>query len=240
MSLIADSLSCFGSTTKEAALFNVLGLAKEANFLLNLPGGQFASKWSNGNKCVYSVICRRDKPCLKGIERVFSGKILVFSHLINTNHILQPVSVMSTYDVQTHFGIELSQQEHHYLKQTLFGLPLRRRLFTDHELVHVLVHIVQDTDDDDDDNHRPRRRRRMCPKWQDVLKESTLAQTGEAMCITCCDKAASVCFVPCGHQIMCDDCVKTMWEASDIEKKCPVCTRVPRSIVRPVTSQVRD
>lgn len=233
--MIAEPLCCFGSTTKEAALFDVLNLVKERDFLLNLPGGHFASKWINGNKAVYSVICRRDKPCLKGIEHVFLGKILVFSHQINTDDIIRPVSVRSTYDVETHFGIVLSQWEHCHLKRALFAPPVRRRLFREQEAVHVLVHIVREAE-----NERPTQRRRMCPKWQDVLKEATAAQMGEAMCITCCEKAASVCFVPCGHQIMCDNCVKIMWEAADIDKKCPVCACVPNSIVRPVTSQVRQ
>lgn len=79
--------------------------------------------------------------------------------------------------------------------------------------------------------------RQLPAEWPSILKQAQLAQSGDCVCLTCADMAATVCFVPCGHQVMCDDCVRKMWAMPGVDRKCPMCSQTPLSIVRPVTTE---
>lgn len=75
--------------------------------------------------------------------------------------------------------------------------------------------------------------------WDSVLKPaSEPAEPGLPVCIVCRVSKASVCFVPCGHQVCCDECVRTMKTRTDLVKTCPVCRAPVDTIVRPTLSEL--
>lgn len=84
---------------------------------------------------------------------------------------------------------------------------------------------------------QPKPTRKLPQEWPSILKEARPAEDGDCVCLTCVDMAATICFVPCGHQALCDNCVKKMWEMPGVQRKCPLCNAVPDSIVRPVTTE---
>lgn len=85
---------------------------------------------------------------------------------------------------------------------------------------------------------RPRRVRPLPTDWPSILKEPEVAQVGQRMCIVCYEHCPTICFQPCHHQVMCDGCVRKMWEMPIVgDRKCPVCQDVPEGITRPVLSE---
>lgn len=82
------------------------------------------------------------------------------------------------------------------------------------------------------------RRNTTPPTWQTVLKEPDALSTGCAACITCRAHRASICFAECGHQVMCDACVRQMCELPGVRRACPVCRCEFETILRPVLSEV--
>lgn len=84
---------------------------------------------------------------------------------------------------------------------------------------------------------RKRPRRNTPAAWQSVLKDAEPITPGSASCITCHAHRASICF-DCGHQVMCDQCVRQMCELPGVRVACPVCRCETECILRPVTSEV--
>jgi len=74
--------------------------------------------------------------------------------------------------------------------------------------------------------------------WNDVLKESEPVQEGQPVCVVCLSSRASICLVDCGHQVMCDECVKIMWTRADVNHACPVCKKECTIIARPILSEL--
>ncbi len=75
--------------------------------------------------------------------------------------------------------------------------------------------------------------------WDSVLKPNADAlDPGCPECIVCRVSKASICFVPCGHQVCCDDCVRIMKTRTDLVKTCPTCRAPVDTIVRPILSQL--
>lgn len=91
---------------------------------------------------------------------------------------------------------------------------------------------------DDADHPRVRQKRKVPPTWLSVLKEPEPIVAGMPSCITCHSHRASICFVDCGHQVMCDMCVRQMCELPGVRKTCPVCRCESECILRPVVSEV--
>lgn len=68
-----------------------------------------------------------------------------------------------------------------------------------------------------------------------ILKRPDELQAGGHACIICMEWRASICFVPCGHQQMCDDCVSQWWHKQCGNNwSCPMCRTPIDAIVRPV------
>lgn len=77
--------------------------------------------------------------------------------------------------------------------------------------------------------------------WESVLKEkSEPKQVGQPLCIVCLESRASICLVECGHQVMCDECVRIIWSRADVAHSCPVCQARCSIITRPITSEVEQ
>lgn len=72
---------------------------------------------------------------------------------------------------------------------------------------------------------QPQRRKRPLPSnWNTVLKDPELPESkDDPVCMTCCEYQPTICFVPCNHQLLCDQCVKRMWEDPTIKDECPLC-----------------
>jgi hypothetical protein len=82
--------------------------------------------------------------------------------------------------------------------------------------------------------------RTLAPDWAAVLHERSDPLIGggggedEIACVVCMDSRASICFVDCAHQVVCDECVRIMWTRSDLARQCPVCrTEVTTRFTRP-------
>lgn len=85
----------------------------------------------------------------------------------------------------------------------------------------------------------PEKRRRVTPaSWLSVLKNPEPSSPGYPNCIYCESHRATICFVPCGHQVMCDSCVRQMCELPDVRKICPCCRGHPDEICRPIISEI--
>ena len=70
-----------------------------------------------------------------------------------------------------------------------------------------------------------------------VLKPAEPSLSKATTCSICMEYRASICFVPCGHQCICDNCVPPLWDAAerrDENWKCPVCRAEAEEIVRPI------
>lgn len=74
--------------------------------------------------------------------------------------------------------------------------------------------------------------------WDQVLREKseTLA-VGDPVCVVCLSNRAAICLVECGHQVMCDECVRVMFSRVDVAHKCPVCSAECHIIARPILSK---
>lgn len=70
-----------------------------------------------------------------------------------------------------------------------------------------------------------------------ILKPAEPLSSTATACSICMEHRASICFVPCGHQCICDDCVPALWDAAerrDENWKCPICRTELEGIVRPI------
>jgi hypothetical protein len=73
--------------------------------------------------------------------------------------------------------------------------------------------------------------------WEQTLAaHSEPVEPNQPVCVVCIDKKATVCFVDCGHQVACDDCVREMWSRVDVAHECPVCKSPVSRILRPYWS----
>lgn len=84
---------------------------------------------------------------------------------------------------------------------------------------------------------QPRRIRKIAPSMASVLRDAELAQQGDAVCITCTVNRASILLVDCGHQCMCDVCMKQMMELPGVKRNCPCCRLEFTAISRPILSE---
>lgn len=64
------------------------------------------------------------------------------------------------------------------------------------------------------------------------------AQGAQPVCIGCMELAASVCFVDCGHRVMCWECTKKMIEQNKwrTEVSCPTCRKGILSVIKVIDS----
>ena len=85
-----------------------------------------------------------------------------------------------------------------------------------------------------------RTRVRLQEGWETVLRDAEPLVEGQPLCIVCLCNRASICLVECGHQVMCDACVRVMWTRADVKHNCPVCQAECAIITRPITSQVAE
>lgn len=118
-----------------------------------------------------------------------------------------------------------------------------------HPHAHQPIPVDNDNDDEEDDDAelalaltaslqqpQPQAPPRVLKRtWQDVLEQSrdTPAQPGQAVCIACRDNRASICFLPCAHQAMCDSCARSWMEANP---QCPICRSPCEDLIRPFLS----
>lgn len=76
-------------------------------------------------------------------------------------------------------------------------------------------------------------KRKLETSWESKLKKAEPAKPGDPTCIVCTENKATICFVDCNHTIMCDDCVRIMWEKPDVSHVCPMCRSPCHYIARP-------
>lgn len=104
--------------------------------------------------------------------------------------------------------------------------------------LELSMHYPQPIHDGEESPEKKKRRRSAPPSWESILKEPEPIVPGQPVCITCPSHRASICFIPCGHQVMCDLCVRQMCELPGVRRACPYCRDAPDSILRPITSEV--
>lgn len=86
----------------------------------------------------------------------------------------------------------------------------------------------------------PPRREPIPTDWERVLKQAVVARPHDPCCIVCTDNRATICFVECGHQIMCDDCVRTMCQTAGVRRECPSCRAPMGHLIRPMMAGQGD
>jgi len=114
-----------------------------------------------------------------------------------------------------------------------------------------VTYVVQNEDDDEAfaraqtlslNQQQPHRRHRRRPRaagqpaWKRVLKQKSdpIETPHDPVCVVCLSSKASICFVACGHIVMCDECVPPMFRVSDGKLICPTCRCETTSIIRPI------
>ena len=73
--------------------------------------------------------------------------------------------------------------------------------------------------------------------WARVIKKSEPVLPGQPVCLVCLASRASICFVECGHQVACDECVQIMRTSTKLGQNCISCRTEVHHIVRPITSE---
>ncbi len=72
-------------------------------------------------------------------------------------------------------------------------------------------------------------------EWSDIARETAdEIVKGQPKCVVCKAKRATICFVECNHQAVCDECVREIWTRTDVKHECPVCRTPCAQIVRPM------
>ncbi len=66
------------------------------------------------------------------------------------------------------------------------------------------------------------------------LKAPTAIVIGSPICCTCQDKMATVAFIPCGHQSLCDECTRTLIGQGG-QLMCVICRAVITDVLRVYT-----
>lgn len=119
------------------------------------------------------------------------------------------------------------------------------------------VTIIEGSNEDDDDidflraqdeslhhhdgggggGERTQKTRKLNPEWNAVLKTSEIAVTGDPICVACHEMRASILFIQCSHQVMCDNCVRKMFELPGVERTCPVCREPCDQLNRPYLAE---
>lgn len=72
-----------------------------------------------------------------------------------------------------------------------------------------------------------------------ALRDAEPAGPSGPACSVCPDNRASICFIPCAHQVACDDCVRALCAAaiadgnSSQELRCPICRCALEGAIRP-------
>lgn len=120
----------------------------------------------------------------------------------------------------------------------------------DHEYVQPLPQQQQDEEEDEDNDEEQLQRgiaaslveeqpepparplKRTCQEILDADQPETAA-SGQPVCIACTKNRASICFVACGHQVMCGPCTRAWLEANP---HCPVCRNANVDVVKPFCS----
>ncbi len=87
--------------------------------------------------------------------------------------------------------------------------------------------------EDPDPSTRPQRKRRIDEAWEAKLRDAEPIVEGAPVCIACKDHKATIVFVPCEHQVMCDTCFRSMWSIMGIDRVCPGCRTPVDTIMRP-------
>lgn len=148
--------------------------------------------------------------------------------------------------------VEAMQQGRHIEgpPEGLFGIHMILQnptvLMTPHHMT-----VIEDDDGEEDANFiaaqeaslnqerepPPRRPRRLNPAWEQVLKEPEVAQQGDPVCVICHTNRASILFVNCSHQCMCDLCVRQMFELHGVTRACPMCREPCDVLNRPFLTE---
>lgn len=55
----------------------------------------------------------------------------------------------------------------------------------------------------------------------------------EDACCICMDRAKTIMFVPCQHQVVCDGCAATLMEMQESQRICPICRESIQDLFRP-------
>lgn len=261
---VEGPLLCFTSSIVEAETVSILKMNRDTNdnneYVISCCK---IIKWiGEDNRFFYTTLVRPSTgrgaviTIVHLLSETFRGPILVFDHKLahsiprNTHRIC---IVKDTSDVAEALNYPLGPDQRLLLKHALFERhqwkqKRRRRSLSDRIFLGVddqdqlaLAQTLSLESYESSSNDQPKKKRSLPADWPCVLKPAVLLSSSsvshEAVCLTCTEKVATVCFVPCGHQVLCDDCVRTMWEMQGVARKCPVCTQEPESIVRPVTSE---
>lgn len=72
-------------------------------------------------------------------------------------------------------------------------------------------------------------------EWNEIAHETAdEIVAGQPMCVVCRLKRATICFVDCNHQAVCDECVREIYTRTDVNHECPVCRKSCAQIARPI------
>ncbi len=77
-------------------------------------------------------------------------------------------------------------------------------------------------------------------EWEIKLKQDEVAKVGDALCCVCLTSRASIAYVECGHQIICDGCFKACFTRTSLKHECQVCKTPVVSIIRPMYSRIQE
>lgn len=120
-----------------------------------------------------------------------------------------------------HVDDELEQEDDDFLRAQEESLRMYQQ-----------EHGIQDAIDIGGAEQPPRIRRKINADWENILKEPEVSVNG-VTCVACKEHRPSICFLPCGHQSMCDRCTREMFSLPGVNRSCPVCRALVEEIIRP-------
>lgn len=144
-------------------------------------------------------------------------------------------------------GIHMNDEQRAYIVREMGRRQIPRELWPQqHELVHNHHHEEDDTELQLalrlslDDHSPPPPPPSSTFDYKTVLRPSEPAIPGQPLCQVCTVSRASICIVPCGHQVTCDDCIKIILEGNVMARTCIICRVEPTCLVRPIVAEVME
>jgi Zinc finger, C3HC4 type (RING finger) len=171
------------------------------------------------------------KPFIRGNILLFEPDINLASH---QGYLMEGRfrRIRSVDDLEQHTAATIPAEKRAQLQAWFASVPLAQwvlqrislppellRLINPHENVYVRQRPLPE--------EQPEKKRQ-----RKILKEAEPCKEGEEACITCLEHRKSICFVPCGHQVMCDSCTQTLLD--NYKVLCPICRDPVESVVRPI------
>jgi len=209
-------LLCFGTEHAQQRVLDALG-ATPSGGCVYIRGCVIQSYWLGNGTSVQETVIDRDPDWDALMRAGFTAIVAVGMPRRPPPHVCEATSASV---LEAALGLPpLTPQQTELLRQAIEGDERRRsrrsrRSRAPTAIHYAPVHIHMN----------------VAAPFLALREHSDPLRAGDPECITCNAHRASVCFMPCNHQIMCDECVRKLGAACC----CPVCRAPVGGVARPI------